>query len=420
MKPASRCCNDRYTVAGSVACSPTRSPATSSTLLAGAARWWRASNRRRRAATSKWRHCVPRPRRPSVAARSLALARSHQCRPPSTKSAIAAASSTGMSPCTLCPASAKRSTRRVREAAQQLGLVGVVDDRLGAHPAGEHHRDVDAAERRPTAAPSRRSRIVGESVRRRGVVVAAVAPAPRPVVELLGVVQDAAAQRRLGARRVVLDRPGEDLVEAGERRRAADEVGDRLGLVAVDARRDVDEHEAAHELGTARRRGRSPSARRATCRRRPRRRERARRSPRRRRRRATRRDACAVPAPAASEWPWPGRSTATSGRSRARATVSQVWAFCAPPWISTSSGGAAPHTRALIRRDGPTSTNALRTSGGPVVGDAELGGVVGEVGELVVRHPCGRTASSSCRGRREVGGDVGDRRWRRSARWRFG
>ena len=67
--------------------------------------------------------------------------------------------------------------------------------------------------------------------------------------------------------------------------------------------------------------------------------------------------------------------------------MSQVWAFCAPPWMSTSSGDAEPHTRALSRRAGATSTNVLRTVGRSVVGDAELGGVVGEVGELVVRHP---------------------------------
>ncbi len=46
--------------------------------------------------------------------------------------------------------------------------------------------------------------------------------------------------------------------------------------------------------------------------------------------------------PGQSECPCPGRSTATSGRSRARATVSQVWAFCPPPWMNTTSGGSVP------------------------------------------------------------------------------
>ena len=51
--------------------------------------------------------------------------------------------------------------------------------------------------------------------------------------------------------------------------------------------------------------------------------------------------------PGQSEWPCPGRSMATSGRCMASATVSQVWAFCPPPWTRTRSAGASPHTRAL-------------------------------------------------------------------------
>src|SRR6185437_13603525 len=50
------------------------------------------------------------------------------------------------------------------------------------------------------------------------------------------------------------------------------------------------------------------------------------------------------------------------------ATVSQVWAFWAPPWRSTSSGSPAPHTRALRERSGPTVTEARRTTGGPSQG----------------------------------------------------
>src|SRR4051794_39303646 len=58
----------------------------------------------------------------------------------------------------------------------------------------------------------------------------------------------------------------------------------------------------------------------------------------------------------------------TSGRSRASATVSQVCAFCAPPCRNTNSGAARPHTSALNRRPGSTSTNSRRTAGGPANG----------------------------------------------------
>ena len=66
-----------------------------------------------------------------------------------------------------------------------------------------------------------------------------------------------------------------------------------------------------------------------------------------------------------SEWPWPGRSTQSSGRSSARATVSQVWAFWAPPWMRTISGGPVPHRRALSRRSPSTGTETRSTVGGP-------------------------------------------------------
>ena len=59
---------------------------------------------------------------------------------------------------------------------------------------------------------------------------------------------------------------------------------------------------------------------------------------------------------------------ATSGRSRARATVSQVWAFCPPPWMSTNSAGSVPQTRALRWRPGATSTVSRRTTGSPFQG----------------------------------------------------
>ena len=83
------------------------------------------------------------------------------------------------------------------------------------------------------------------------VVVATMSPHPAAVVELGGVVQDPAPQRRLGAGRVELHRPFEQLVEAREGGRPAHEVVDRLGLLAGDARRDVDQHHPLDQIGTA-------------------------------------------------------------------------------------------------------------------------------------------------------------------------
>ena len=78
---------------------------------------------------------------------------------------------------------------------------------------------------------------------------AGVAPHPAAVLALHGVVQDAATQRRLRTGRVVLDRAGQQLVEAVEAGRAVDEVGDRRRLLRIDAGRDVDQDQGAHELG---------------------------------------------------------------------------------------------------------------------------------------------------------------------------
>ena len=124
--------------------------------------------------------------------------------------------------------------------------------------------------------------------------------------------------------------------------------------------------------------------------------------------RATRRGGARRRTAAPSEWPCPGRSTATSGRSRARATVSQVWAFWAPPWMSTSSGGADPHTRALIRRARSDIDGRTANRGRGVVGDPRLGGVVGEVGELVVGNPCRGNSHPAVEGGGNWVADVGD------------
>jgi hypothetical protein len=82
-----------------------------------------------------------------------------------------------------------------------------------------------------------------------GVAAPVVAPLPRTIVLLLRVVQDAATQRGLAARGVVLLGAIEQLLEAGERLRPVDEVDDGLGLRSVHAGCDVHQHQAAHQLG---------------------------------------------------------------------------------------------------------------------------------------------------------------------------
>ena len=143
-----------------------------------------------------------------------------------------------------------------RLAAQQLGDVVVVDHGRQAAP-NEQQRRPDGCHRvpqpcvvdgrdGPLAVWRRRGRL------RHQPVVAVVAPRPGAVVELAGVVEDAPAQRRHRAGRVVLDGAGQQLVEAGEPLRAADEVDDRLGLLFRCTRGNVDHDEAAHEIGPRR------------------------------------------------------------------------------------------------------------------------------------------------------------------------
>ncbi len=69
-----------------------------------------------------------------------------------------------------------------------------------------------------------------------------------------------------------------------------------------------------------------------------------------------------APSARQSECPWPGRSTATAGRPSANATVSQVWAFWAPPWRYTISGSSLPHRSALIERS--STFVSMRATGG--------------------------------------------------------
>ena len=236
----------------------------------------------------------------------------------------------------------------------------------GRMPRTSSSGHLDRARPRPTGRRSRGDRGHPRLVSRARLdgAEALVAPHPAAVVALLGVVQDAAPQRRLGAGRVVLDRAGEEVVEAVEALGPVDELGDGRRLLLVDPGRDVDEHDLAHELGRVVRRARCvvmpPSdmpttacASGASA-------------------RIADRDVLgvglrrrAMPSRPPSEWPWPGRSMATSGRSSASATVSHVCAFCAPPCRSTSSGSASPHTSALERagRARPPPTPGARWAG---------------------------------------------------------
>ena len=146
--------------------------------------------------------------------------------------------------------------------------------------------------------------------------------------------------------------------------------------------RDVDEDEGAHELGGVRRQrdGGHAAERHA--------------------------DDAARPRGPARPRPWPGRGRCcrprrsrrarrrsgrgragrrpAAGRPSARATVSQVWAFCAPPCTSTSSGGVGAPDQAGDRAPGRDLDVDPAHVGRPRIGEAVLGGVLVEEPELVV------------------------------------
>ena len=75
-----------------------------------------------------------------------------------------------------------------------------------------------------------------------------IIPLPTAVGRLMGVVQNATAQRRMGASRIVFDRPRQQVIKAGKALRAVDEINDRLGLLLVHAGRDVDHHQTANQV----------------------------------------------------------------------------------------------------------------------------------------------------------------------------
>ena len=192
-----------------------------------------------------------------------------------------------------------------------------------------------------------------------------VAPGPRAVLQRACVVQDAPAQRALGARGVVAHGPFEQLVERRKGLRALDEFRDRRGFLHVDAGSHVDDDESAYQLRMLGRESGSPSARRATCRPRPAPRGRAAERPRRPPRHCAPASNRGLPPvrPAV-----PGQVHGEQRPIEGEATVSQVCAFCAPPCRSTSSGGSVPQTSVLTRWPPVSSTLSRRTVGGPFHG----------------------------------------------------
>ena len=201
--------------------------------------------------------------------------------PGGANESISRASSTGVSPCTLWPASATCSIR-----------------------AAGHRRRSSVSSASSTTDCSRipRTSMSGTSMvdtmsqsepnSWRGAGLAGVragpepgvAPHPGTVLELHRVMQDAPPQGRLRAGRVELDGAGEEIVEAGEARRSVDERGDGAGLVLVHARGHVDEDDRPDEVRTVTGQGDGGGDLPATCRRpRPRRAPGPRWRPRRRR-----------------------------------------------------------------------------------------------------------------------------------------
>ena len=69
----------------------------------------------------------------------------------------------------------------------------------------------------------------------------------------MGVVQNAAAQRRLSSSGVVLNGSSQQIVEASKGLWTIDEINHGLRLLLVHAGSDVDHHQAAHQFGMPRR-----------------------------------------------------------------------------------------------------------------------------------------------------------------------
>ena len=216
-------------------------------------------------------------------------------------------------------------------------------------------------------------------------VSAAVAPHPAAVLALEGVVQDAAPQGRLRAGRVELDRAGEQLVEVGEALGPVDEGDDGACAWPVDpgvtststtrrtrsgcvvGQRDRGQPAERHARPRPGRRARGPGSPRATS-------AALRRTP---------RLPSRGPVGVAVAGQVDGHERAGRGPC---ATVSQVWAFWAPPCSEHQLGRrVAPHQRARAGGRGPTSTSSRADRRRPVVGEPELLGVLVEEPELVVR-----------------------------------
>ena len=162
--------------------------------------------------------------------------------------ASSAASSNGLSPWMLCPASANTTTRASGRRRVQFFHVGIVDDgrERAARERERHLAPLDCIPQRVEAWDDAAVVALAAAAPRQ-----VVAPAPAPVGILDRVVHDPASQRRLGARGVEHDRALQDLVERLEVLGTVDEVRDLRRLLAVHARRDVDEHEFSDEIGRA-------------------------------------------------------------------------------------------------------------------------------------------------------------------------
>ena len=314
-----------------------------------------------------------------------------------TKSAMRAASSSGRSPCTLWPAPSTTTTsaagwRRRSSATSASSTTGETPPRTRSNGTSTCDRTSQSGEGGGSSSSAGRLAASGC-----GPPPPVVVPGPRAVRQGVGVVEDPAPERRLAAGRVVLDRPGQDGVEA--RRSVCGPSTKSMMACALrrltpgvmstsTSRRTSSGHRAASAVAVM-----PPSDMPTTAAAWGARRSTALRD----RLGQVVRAVGAVVAPA--EWPCPGRSKATSGRSRARATVSHVCAFIARAVEEHELRRAdvGPHTSALEgaaarQRDVLSSYDRW-----PGPREPELGGVLLEQAELVVR---GRVHGAHHRGGR--------------------
>ena len=280
-----------------------------------------------------------------------------------TKSAMSSASSTGVSPCTLWPASSTaRSARWGTDGGarpRRCRPPPTVAASPGPASTGTLSRST-ASQRFANRGPASASPAAGSP----RFKVPGVAPHPSPVLLLDGVVQDPPAKRRDGPRRVVLDRPGQDRVESPENwlgPRTKSVMAFAFSALTPGVTSTSTSSPDQLRVSVGKRQGRHPPI-----------------------------DIpITAPAPGASasmttatssavvgrfrptwrgpsECPWPGRSMAKSGRAKAKATVSQVWAFWAPPWRKHQLRVLlTPDERSSVGGRHPSAPSGAPTVGGP-------------------------------------------------------